>query len=100
MRRGSMLLLAAVAALALPAAAQPIDYRLPRETMELKPAPGAELVRAHCAACHSLDYISTQPPERGQAFWQAAVTKMIRTYGAPVPEQAGAEIAAYLAGNY
>jgi mono/diheme cytochrome c family protein len=80
--------------------AAPIAYRLPPEIAGLRPAPGMDLVVANCGACHSLDYISTQPPRRGAEFWQAAVTKMIRTYGAPVADADTRAIIAYLAANY
>jgi mono/diheme cytochrome c family protein len=79
--------------------AQPVTYRLPRETAQLKPAAGADVVQANCGLCHSLDYITTQPPHRGAAFWQASVTKMIRIYGAELNGRE-AEIVAYLAANY
>ena len=82
------------------AAAAPINYRLPQETAQLKADAGAELVQANCGTCHSLDYITTQPPRRGEAFWHASVTKMIKVYQAPVDEADAARIAAYLAANY
>ena len=58
--------------------------------------PEAALVEAHCSACHSIDYITTQPPGKGRDFWQAEVTKMVTVYGAPVPAEDAARIAAYL----
>ena len=104
MRSGIVLLstlsVLALAVLALAANAAPIQYRLPRETAGLKPGAGVERAEAQCGLCHSLDYITTQPPARGTAFWQASVTKMIRVYGAEVPEAEASEIAAYLAANY
>ncbi len=99
-KRSSIALAAVFFGLALAANAAPIQYRLPRETAGLKPGAGMELTAAQCGLCHSVDYISTQPPARGVAFWQASVTKMIRVYGAEVPEAQAAEIAAYLAANY
>jgi hypothetical protein len=75
-------------------------YRLPPENAGLIQAPGVDLVAANCAACHSLDYISTQPPRRGNEFWQASVTKMIRVYGAPIAETDVPRLVAYLAAHY
>ncbi len=36
-------------------------YTLPDETAELASGPNLETVQGNCAACHSSDYISTQP---------------------------------------
>ena len=71
-------------------------YRLPPETAELKPGPGVETAIV-CQACHSADYISTQPSGKGKAFWQAEVQKMIKVYEAPIGEDDAAVIANYLA---
>lgn len=80
--------------------AAPVTYRLPPEILSLKPGVGLDRVVSNCGTCHSLDYISTQPPERGEAFWQAEVTKMAAVYGAQMPPDAGKDIVAYLAANY
>ncbi|MDR3468914.1 MAG: cytochrome c [Xanthobacteraceae bacterium] len=84
------------------ALASPLDYTLPPETAAFLPGPNREVVEGNCAACHSADYISTQPRgERfGRAFWQAEVTKMIKVYGAPIDEADAAKIVAYLAATY
>ena len=79
--------------------AQPSAYRVPRETAQVKAGAGADLVQAICGLCHSLDYITTQPPQRGEAFWQASVTKMVRVYGADLQGRE-AEIVAYLSAHY
>jgi hypothetical protein len=46
------------------------------------------VVQNNCIACHSADYINTQP--RGEKFkkdfWQAEVTRMIKVYGAPIDD--------------
>lgn len=100
MKANIPLLVFLLAASSFGVAAAPVPYRLPRETAELKQAPGADVATAQCGLCHSVDYITTQPPGRGAAFWQASVTKMIRVYGAPVSEADAATIASYLAANY
>lgn len=93
---GVVLLLASGAA-----AAKMVVYTLPDEPdAVLPPGPGADLVAAQCAACHSLDYVQTQPRGKGKPFWDATVTKMVKIYGAPVSPEDGEAIAAYLAANY
>jgi len=86
-------------AVASAAIAAPIVYQLPDETAQLKPGPGVETAVV-CQACHSADYISTQPPGEGKAFWQAEVQKMIKVYKAPIAESDAATIAGYLAATY
>ena len=81
------------------ALAAPMVYQLPPETAELKPGPGVDTAIV-CTACHSADYIRTQPPGKGKAFWQAEVQKMIKVYKAPIGEDDAATIANYLAANY
>ena len=85
--------------LASAAIAAPLVYRLPDETAGLKPGPGVEAA-AVCEACHSADYITTQPPKEGKAFWQAEVQKMIKVYKAPIAESDAAIIVDYLAATY
>ena len=82
------------------AAAAPIQYRLVPETATLAEGGGAKLAEANCGTCHSFDYITTQQPQRGQAFWQAIATKMIKTYHAPIADTDGAAIADYLSKIY
>jgi len=85
-----------------PAIAAPVSYALPDETATLKPGPNLEVVQNNCTACHSADYISTQP--RGakfkKDFWQAEVTKMIKVYGAPIDDGDVGKIVDYLAATY
>ena len=57
-------------------------------------------MRARCAGCHSADYVSTQPPAMAAGFWQAEVTKMVRVYGAPIPDPDVGPIVAYLKTAY
>jgi mono/diheme cytochrome c family protein len=82
------------------AIAEPVTYDLPEEVAVLKPGPGLETAQSNCVACHSADYIAMQPPKRGKAFWDAEVTKMIKTYGAPITEPDAKIIADYLAQTY
>ena len=82
--------------------AKPIPYRLPDETAKFKPAANVEIVQNNCTACHSSDYIETQPraQKSKKDFWQAEVTKMIKVYGAPINEGDVGKIVDYLAANY
>src|SRR3954454_15401219 len=82
--------------------AAPVDYKLPEETVVLKPGPNLEVVKNNCTACHSVDYIQTQPrgPKFKKDFWQAEVTKMIKVYGAPIEDADVSRIVDYLAANY
>ena len=83
------------------AMAAPISYPLPEETAAFKPGPNLELVRNNCTACHSADYVNTQPPMKNKKdFWQAEVTKMIKVYGAPIEEADVGKIVDYLAATY
>ena len=95
--------LAAIAALGAGAAtAAPLNYAVPEETAAFKPGPNLDVVQNNCTACHSADYISTQP--RGEKFkrdfWQAEVTKMIKVYGAPIDEKDVPAIVDYLSTTY
>lgn len=82
------------------AMAQPMSYVLPEETAVFKPGPGIEAAENNCAACHSADYILTQPPKMGRPFWEAEVHKMISAYGAPIDEKDAKAIVDYLAATY
>src|SRR5258707_12279764 len=84
------------------AKAAPVSYTLPEETAAFKPGPNLEVVQNNCTACHSADYIDTQPrgPKFKKDFWQAEVTKMIKVYGAPIDDADAAKIVDYLAATY
>lgn len=99
MKRLAVTLLLSLIGLASSAIAEPMVYQLPPETAELRPGPGVETA-AVCKACHSADYMSTQPPGKGKAFWQAEVQKMIKVYGASIAQDDVAVIANYLATTY
>lgn len=94
------LILAAGAALgmavSLPAQSR---FELPPEGGTFKPGAGAELANAHCLLCHSVEYITTQPP-LPRAFWQANVEKMQQKFGAPIPPKEVEAIVNYLTATY
>jgi sulfite dehydrogenase (cytochrome) subunit B len=97
-------LISATIALATPAAAgaKPISYVLPEETAEFKPGANVDLVQNNCSACHSADYIKTQPqgPKFNRDFWQAEVSKMTKVYGAPIDNADVGRIVDYLSSTY
>jgi sulfite dehydrogenase (cytochrome) subunit B len=81
--------------------AAPVNYKIPDEVAAFKPGPNLEVVQGHCSACHSADYINTQPPMKDKkGFWQAEVTKMIKVYGAPIDDADVGKIVDYLAATY
>jgi mono/diheme cytochrome c family protein len=84
------------------AQAKPAKYKLPEETATFKPGTNREAVMNNCTACHSADYIQTQPrgPKFKKDFWQAEVTKMIKVYGAPIDDADVGKIVEYLTENY
>jgi len=103
MRHQILLTLAAIASLGLAAVqAAPVSYTLPEETAAFKPGTNLEVVQNNCTACHSADYIKTQP--RGEKFkkdfWAAEVTKMVKVYGAPIEDADVGKIVEYLTANY
>jgi len=89
----------AFAALEASAIADPLTYELPNETADLKPGPGVETAIV-CRACHSADYISTQPSKKGKAFWEAEVQKMMKVFKAPIDPADATVIVGYLATTY
>ena len=82
--------------------AAPVSYTLPDEIAAFKPGANLDTVQNNCTACHSADYIKTQP--RGEKFkkdfWAAEVTKMIKVYGAPIEDADVGKIVDYLTANY
>ncbi len=80
--------------------AAPVAYDPPPETAVLKPGPNLDVANNYCGACHSVDYILTQPPSVGGAFWQGEVTKMIKAYGADIPDADQKKVVEYLNATY
>lgn len=71
----------------------------PLYTPELPPGEGREMIQGYCNMCHSVTYITMQPPLPA-ATWAAEVFKMIDTYGALIPEDETKQIVAYLQSHY
>ena len=103
MKHQLLLALALAATLGLVTArAVPVDYKLPDETAGFKAGPNLDVVQNNCTGCHSADYVNTQPRnvKSKKDFWQAEVTKMIKTYGAPIADADVPRIVEYLAATY
>ncbi len=102
MKRSFLLIIAPLALAGVtPAGAAPVDYKLPDETATLNPGPNLELAQNNCTACHSSDYIKTQPVMTSKKdFWQAEVTKMIKVYGAPIDDADVPKLVEYLSTAY
>jgi hypothetical protein len=66
----------------------------------LKEGPDAALTTARCSVCHSADYIEMNSVFLNKAGWTTEVNKMVKAYGAPIPEDEAAKIVAYLAQYY
>ena len=103
-RKAALLGLAAACSLAIVTvvSAKPVTYQLPDETAAFKPGPNLDVVQGNCGACHSADYILTQPqgPKFKKDFWQAEVTKMINVFGAPIAPEDVPKIVDYLTATY
>lgn len=82
------------------ASAQPLTYELLDDIAEFKPGPGIEAAQNNCVACHSADYINTQPPALGHDHWAAVVKKMKNAYGASIDDTDMTAIVDYLAATY
>ena len=102
MKRKFLLVLAPFGLAGIAAAnAAPVEYKLPEETYALKPGPNLDVAQNNCTACHSADYIKTQPIMTSKTdFWQAEVTKMIKVYGAQIEDADVPRIVEYLSTAY
>jgi len=86
--------------IALAALVSLADATASAQEVKLKAAAGADVVEANCQACHSLAYIPMNSPFLNAAGWDAEVTKMIKTFGAPIDDADAKAIADYLKKNY
>ena len=75
------------------------SIELPDIKTTLKPVPGVDKTSTLCNICHSVDYITMQPPFT-RAQWTATVNKMIKVMGAPIIDQDAKTIIDYLVANY
>lgn len=68
--------------------------------IRLSDGAGKDKVLTHCSACHSLDYIQMNSPFPDRKLWEAEVNKMIKVFGAPIPQEEVAALVDYLAKHY
>ena len=71
----------------------------PQYRPSLVPGDGRKTVEDYCSSCHSLRYITMQPPLPA-ATWEAEVNKMVKIFGQPIPEEAQPVIIKYLQAHY
>ncbi len=62
---------------------------------KLPEAPGYKSFQNNCVSCHSARYVQMQP-DLSEKTWLALVTKMQKSFGAPVPDSSVKEIVQYL----
>lgn len=100
--RAAVLAALGLTTLGTSASARPKYFEAPPETARLQPGPGAEAATNHCIVCHSLDYITTQPPKLANptGFWTAEVAKMKKVYGLKIEDAEQAQVIDYLAKTY
>jgi mono/diheme cytochrome c family protein len=60
---------------------------------------GKAETQIYCGVCHTARYITMQPPLPA-ATWDAEVQKMVKTFGAQIPEADAQKIAQYLHEHY
>lgn len=68
--------------------------------IQLMPGVGQEKVISYCSGCHSLDYIQMNSPFPDRKLWEAEVNKMIKAFGAQIPQEEIGAIVDYLTAQY
>jgi mono/diheme cytochrome c family protein len=72
------------------------DNQHATETMVNSTGEGEELIRTHCITCHSLRYIDMQP-RFPRKTWEKITAKMIKNFGADIPDSIATKIVDYIA---
>ena len=70
------------------------------ESVQLKDAPGRDLITGRCIICHSLEYIPSNAPAMNRAAWQKTILKMKDRFGAPITDEEAKQILDYLDSSY
>ncbi len=73
--------------------------QLPDMKFDLAEGPGRDKAASYCAICHGAEYIPMQP-KMSKAQWTGTVTKMIKAFGAPIPQEDADIIINYLSTAY
>lgn len=71
----------------------------PTFRLSFAPGEGSREVNTYCNVCHTPRYILMQPAV-APGTWADEVNKMIKTYGANVPDDAAQKIITYLQTHY
>lgn len=77
----------------------PLKIQLPAEIQLFKPGQNVELANAQCLTCHSVEYVTTQPP-LSRNYWKSAVEKMQQKFGAPIASEQIEPLVEYLFTHY
>ncbi len=75
------------------------SIQLPVMKFDLADGPDRDKVQGYCGVCHGAEYIPMQP-KMSKAQWTGTVTKMIKAFGAPIPQEDADKIVNYLATAY
>ena len=75
------------------------SIELPVIAVDLADGPNRDKAAGFCTICHGTEYIPMQP-KLSKAQWTATVTKMIKAFGAPIPQEDADRITEYLAAAY
>jgi hypothetical protein len=75
------------------------SIELPVLIFDLAEGQDRDKVNRYCGICHGTEYIPMQP-KLSMAQWTATVTKMVKTFGAPVPQEDADKIINYLSVAY
>lgn len=73
----------------------PVPSGLSSIVTTLPEAPGYSTFQNNCVSCHSARYVQMQP-HLSEKTWMALVTKMQKTFGAPIADSSVNEIVKYL----
>ena len=82
--------------------AAPKTIVLPPDGAQLVPSslPGYAKAQQNCVACHSAEYMLTQPPNAGRPYWDAMTKRMKAVFKAPINDADMPEIVDYLTATY
>ena len=78
-----------------PVSVVPLPTGLYSVVTKLPEAPGYATFQSNCVSCHSARYVQMQP-NLSEKTWMSLVTKMQKTFGAPIPDSSVNEIVQYL----
>ncbi len=70
------------------------SIELPVMKFDLAEGPDRDKAMSYCGICHGVEYIPMQPA-LSKAVWTAEVTKMIKAFGAPIPQEDADKIVNY-----